>query len=127
MLIQPMTIAKPLPNGMIEAIARICMGLTIVTIMTVARATLEFSESQGLGVPRPWACGIFSFASHYAAVNLNTYPPFEISWRTQTMRFVPIFAALLTFASAAQAQFIDVEAQPLADNVRRVVRAFEEL
>ena len=45
------------------------------------------------------------------------------------MRFVPILATLIAFAFAgsARAQIIDVEAQPLADNVRRVVRTFEEL
>src|SRR5262245_23388050 len=37
-----------------------------------------------------------------------------------------LFALLLT-AGAARSQPIDVEAQPLADNAKRVMRAFEEL
>jgi hypothetical protein len=43
------------------------------------------------------------------------------------MRCISIFLSLLAFASIARAQTIDVEAQPLADNVSRVLRALDEL
>lgn len=43
------------------------------------------------------------------------------------MRYLSIFLSLFAFASIARTQTIDVEAQPLADNVSRVLRALEEL
>lgn len=43
------------------------------------------------------------------------------------MRCAAIVISLCLFAAAAPAQTINVEAQPLADNVQRLVRAFAEL
>jgi len=42
-------------------------------------------------------------------------------------RFTIAFTLMTVLAGAARAQFIEVEAQPLADNAWRVVRAFDDL
>src|SRR5436190_22728700 len=67
------------------------------------------------------------FPSPWAMVNLNQYPPLTTREEDALMRYLSIFLSLFAFASIARGQTIDVEAQPLADNVSRVLRALDEL